>query len=78
MKKFLVLPILLYLTGCGVDTNSILQSNETAVTVMNRAGGFGDRGYGLAAKHCEKYGKVAVYESSIGRTHERKFTYLCK
>ena len=59
-------------------TGSIQQANETAVVVLDRAGGYGDRGAELASEHCAKYGKVAVFESATGSNIARRISYLCK
>jgi len=59
-------------------TGSIQQANEDAVVVLDRAGGYGDRGAELASEHCAKYGKVAVFESATGSNVARRISYLCK
>ena len=67
----------MFLVACA-GTGAIQQGNENAVTVLDRAGGYGDSGASLAAAHCAKFGKVAVYEGDTGPMVARRISYLCK
>ena len=67
----------LFSVACAA-TGEVQQANENAVTVLDRAGGFGDEGASLAATHCAKFGKVAVFESATGASVSRRISYLCK
>jgi len=76
MYKYIVTLLCAFLVACG-STGKIQQGNENAVTILDRAGGFGDQGAALAAEHCAKYGKVAVFESATGPNPARLNSYLC-
>jgi len=65
-------------TAACSGTGAIQQANETAVVVLDRAGGYGDRGDEIASEHCAKYGKVAVFESATGSNIARRISYLCE
>jgi len=77
MRWLTISMIATLLVACS-GTGSIQQANETAVVVLDRAGGYGDRGAELASEHCAKYGKVAVFESATGGGLARRISYLCK
>ena len=66
-----------FLISCS-GTGEIIQSNSNAVTIMDKTGGYGDKGSQIAATHCGSYGKVAVYESGVQVGLGAKLTYLCK
>jgi hypothetical protein len=67
----------LFLVACA-GTGEVQQANENAVTVLDRAGNYGDAGASLAATHCAKFGKVAVFEAATGPWVARRLSYLCK
>lgn len=77
MRWLLVGMISILATACS-GTGAIQQANENAVVVLDRTGGYGDRGAELASEHCAKYGKVAVFESATGSNVARRISYLCK
>ena len=76
MRRIFVL-MSVFLVACA-GTGAIQQANENAVTVLDRAGNYGDAGASLAATHCAKYGKVAVYEGHTGPWVARRISYLCR
>jgi hypothetical protein len=77
--KFIIISFLssLFLISCS-GTGETIQSNSTAITILDRAGGYGDRGSEIAETHCRQYGKVAILASESGPTPRRKYSYLCK
>ena len=77
MRKSIFLLVTATLVGCG-STGTIQQANSNAVVVIDRAGGFGDRGAAVASEHCSQYGKIAVFESATGSNVARRISYLCK
>ena len=77
MKLSFVTLLCFFLVGCG-GTGKKIQSNSNAITILDRAGGFGDKGSEIAEKHCGQYGKVAILESESGPTPRRKYSYLCR
>ena len=77
MRWLLIGVISILVTACS-GTGAIQQANETAVVVLDRTGGYGDRGAELASEHCAQYGKVAVFESATGGGFARRISYLCK
>ena len=77
MRKSLLFVVTVTLVGCG-STGAIQQANSNAVVVIDRAGGFGDRGAAVASEHCSQYGKIAVFESATGPNIARRISYLCK
>ena len=77
LKKSIVILLSLLLVGCS-GTGKNIQSNSNAITVLDRAGGYGDRGSEIAEKHCGQYGKVAILESESGPAPRRKYSYLCR
>ena len=68
----------LALTACADSASTVRQANENAITIMDRAGGFGDRGAPIAETHCAQYGKVAVFASEVGTMLSRRYTYTCQ
>lgn len=77
MRLFLIGVIFVLISACS-GTGAIQQANESAVVVLDRAGGYGDSGAEVASEHCAKHGKVAVFESATGGGLARRISYLCK
>lgn len=77
MRLTIPLACALVIAGCA-NTGSIQSANENAVVVIDRAGGFGDRGAAIASEHCQQYGKVAIFESATGPNIARRISYLCQ
>jgi len=78
MRAAILILCCVALTACADSASTVRQANENAITIMNRAGGFGDRGASVAETHCAKYGKVAVFVSWVGPTPSRRYTYTCQ
>ena len=77
MRGIIISMVGIFAVACS-GTGTIQQANEDAVVVLDRAGGYGDRGAELATEHCAQYGKVAVFESATGGGLSRRISYLCK
>ncbi len=75
--KYIFVLMSVFLVACA-GTGAIQQGNENAVNVLDHAGNYGDSGASLAATHCAKYGKVAVYEGETGSLFAARISYLCK
>jgi len=76
--KTLFLTILIMSLAACTSTGTIQQSNSKTVVILDRAGNYGDQGAVVAAEHCAKYEKVAVFYSSTGPVLNRRSTYLCR
>jgi hypothetical protein len=75
--KYLIGLVTLFLVACA-GTGEIQQGNENAVSVLDRAGNYGDAGASIAAAYCARFGKVAVFEGETGPWVARRVSYLCK